>query len=418
MEPISVSDFIFDLKKSIESEYKNCFIVGEISNLSHSSAGHYYFTLSDEEASIQCAFFRADAMRNHLSRQLKDGDKVIVGGPVSLYAKRGGLQLIVKSIRKYGIGDLKEKFEQLKRKLAAEGLFDIDRKKTIPLLPQKIAVVTSLQAAALEDFLNVMKRRSLWTDILIIPAVVQGESSAGSLIKALEHVEKIKDIDVCVLTRGGGSLEDLWSFNDEKLARKIASLSVPVISAVGHQVDYSICDFVADLRCETPTAAAEILTQEQTKILDKLFFLRKSLYSKMKEELSTLSSITHQFHPKMLIDKLWELLSMERRKLEKLSLMNRFNDLSRFYEYQQITDSLHSRLREAASKVVRNSYEKNEQLYSVLKATNPKKVLTRGYCYIEDENKNVLGSKREFDEVKPKEKVFINFYDGKSYVLK
>ncbi len=418
MEPISVSEFVSDLKFTLEENYKDNIIVGEITNFSRSSAGHFYFTLSDSEAAMSCALFRADAMRNSSINSMKDGDKVVIVGPVSIYAKRGSLQIIVKQIRKYGVGDLKEKFERLKKKLAGEGLFDLASKKGIPLLPKKIAVITSARAAALGDFLNVIKRRSLWFDILIVPAVVQGEQSARSIIKALDILQKRDDIDVCVLTRGGGSLEDLWSFNDEALARKIFEMKIPVISAVGHQQDYTISDYVSDLRCETPTAAAEILSQEQTAIKDKLRYLKESLLSKMNRQKAQLSSIHQKFHPKMLLQKLWGYLLLNKKKLDRLNLKNRFFELTNYYDYQMELDDFNARLKGSLLMRFEKSNSQLERLFHVLNTASPKNTLNRGYCFVENEKGSVIASKDKFDSVSKKQKFAINFHDGKSYVEK
>ena len=273
----SVSEVIFNIKRLLEGEFRTVSVEGEISNLSHSSSGHWYLTLSDSDSSLSAAVFKMDALRNPLMKSLKNGDKVICSGSIGVYNKRGTFQLIVKRISPVGKGDLKEQFEMLKRKLAAEGLFDPQIKKEIPTLPNRIAVITAKGAAALQDFLNIIDRRTQWYDILLSPALVQGDAAPASLRKALFNVIKYsmdapedKKIDVIVFTRGGGSMEDLWAFNDEGLAWDIFNCPIPVISAVGHQVDTTICDMVSDLRCETPSAAAEVLSSAQAEIKETL----------------------------------------------------------------------------------------------------------------------------------------------------
>ncbi len=412
MEAISVSEFIYDIKNLLEGEFTSSQVLGEISNLSLSSAGHWYFTLSDEKASISCALFKGDALRNPMIRQLKDGDQIVLFGPLSLYAKRGSIQLIAKQLTKYGVGNLKDQFEKLKKKLAAEGLFDLSRKKSIPLLPEKIAVITAPGSAALQDFLNVMKRRTLWHNILIIPAVVQGDSSPKSLISALNLVKKRNDIDICVLTRGGGSLEDLWSFNDEKLVRTIAEFPIPVISAVGHQVDFTLCDFVSDLRCETPTAAAEIISQEQTYIKERLIFLRQKLLLKIKQVQSQIDNTFQKFHPKMLIQKLWQLFQNYQKVLGQYNLANRFYELSHFYEHQQSLDELSNRLVQSIDAYYKNYFHKLNSAHMVLKAIDPTSVLKRGYSYVVDEKGSVLLSSKDFKKLAIKSKLKIQFHDG------
>lgn len=262
----SVSDLVSSIKECLEEEFHEVMVQGEVTNLSPSSAGHWYFTLSDENASLSCALFKGDALRNPLIRNLKNGDKIILSGPLSVYLKKGSFQMLVRRLVPAGEGQLKLQFERLKAKLSEEGLFDLERKKKLPLFPKRIAVITAEHGAALQDFINVMKRRTLWLNLVIIPALVQGEGAPKSLIQALEKAEGLRDIDVIVLTRGGGSLEDLWAFNDENLIRRIHHCPIPVISAVGHQVDFTLCDYVADHRSETPTAAAETLSQPQTEL--------------------------------------------------------------------------------------------------------------------------------------------------------
>src|SRR5690606_12931867 len=218
-------------------------------------------------------------MRNPLIRNLKNGDKIVVVGPISVYQKRGSFQLLAKRIFPAGEGQLKLQYERLKARLSQEGLFDIEKKKPIPKFPRRIAVITAEHGAALQDFLNVMERRSLWMDILIIPALVQGDGAPRSLLNALKKAESIEGVDVIVLTRGGGSIEDLWGFNDENLVRAIDNCTIPVISAVGHQVDFTLCDYVSDHRSETPTAAAEILSQPQTELNSRLVFCQSRIKS-------------------------------------------------------------------------------------------------------------------------------------------
>src|SRR5665647_366517 len=264
LEAATVSDLLSSIKDVLENHFHEVMVQGEVSNLSPSTSGHWYFSLSDDKASISCALFKMDALRNPLIRSLKDGDKIIIFGPLSVYSKRGTFQILAKRIMPAGAGQLKLQFERLKAKLSAEGLFDLDIKKILPTFPQKIAVITAEHGAALQDFLNVIKRRSLWLDIIIIPALVQGDGAPRSLISALKKAQNLDGVDVVVLTRGGGSMEDLWAFNDEELVRTIAACPIPVVSAVGHQVDFTICDYVSDFRSETPTAAAETLSQPHT----------------------------------------------------------------------------------------------------------------------------------------------------------
>ncbi len=249
----------------LEESFPAVLVEGEISNLSIPASGHWYLTLKDEQAQIRCAMFRN---RNMLLRfKPKDGMQVVVKARLSLYEGRGDYQLIVEHMELAGAGALQRAFEMLKAKLLQEGLFDAGRKKPLPALPSHVAVITSPTGAAVRDIISVFRRRFPCTQLTIIPVMVQGEQSAPDLIKALATVNArlgcLHDVDVIVLARGGGSLEDLWSFNNEQLARAISASLIPIVSAVGHETDFTIADFVADVRAATPSAAAELLSPHQ-----------------------------------------------------------------------------------------------------------------------------------------------------------
>ncbi len=231
-------------------------VKGEISNFIHHRSGHMYFTLKDEESQIKAVMFKGANMR--LSFRPENGQKVVAMGSISVYSPGGQYQLYVGAMKPDGIGDLYQAYEKLKNQLAEEGLFDARHKKPLPSFPQTIGVITSANGAAVRDIMNVAGRRCPMTQLLLYPAMVQGAGTDSSLIAALEYFENRGDIDVIIIGRGGGSIEDLWGFNSEKLARKIFSMNTPVISAVGHETDFTICDFVADKRAPTPSAAAEI----------------------------------------------------------------------------------------------------------------------------------------------------------------
>ena len=398
----NVSQVISEIKNLLESEFINITIVGEVTNLSLSSAGHWYFTLSDKESSISGAIFKMDALRNPHIKQIKDGSKVIVAGDINLYQRRGTFQIVAKKIVLVGVGDLKEQFEKLKRKLAEEGLFDLDQKKKIPSMPKRIAIITAERGAALQDFLNIYKRRSLWMDILVAPAIVQGKDAPASIRQALHNLIKFslqapteKKIDVIVFARGGGSLEDLWAFNDEALAWDIFNCPIPTISAIGHEVDFSISDFVSDLRAETPSAAAEILTHDQTMIKDKMVSLKNRLLSVMRLKYITIE-----------------------RKLKNFEINTRLNELTHINDYYlRLDENL-----DVISRNIKNKFErlqlKIENYAQVMSALNPKKVLDRGYSYIESADGSFVISKKDFDKLENSTKLKINFADGKGSVIK
>jgi exodeoxyribonuclease VII large subunit len=266
---ITISELNRRARALLEDGMARVWVVGEMSNLARPASGHLYFSLKDESAQIRCAYFLQRQRGPTIGRTpaarsgLKNGDRMLAFGRVSIYEARGDYQLIVEQLEPAGEGALRRQFEVLKNKLAAEGLFDPARKKKPPTLPTCLGVVTSPSGAAIRDILSVLRRRFPAIPVIIYPAAVQGEASAGELRSALASAIRRDECDVLIITRGGGSLEDLWSFNDEALARMIAACPIPVISAVGHEIDFTICDFVADVRAPTPSGAAELAVPDQ-----------------------------------------------------------------------------------------------------------------------------------------------------------
>lgn len=256
-EAETVASLTNRIKQTIERTFPSVLVEGELSNVKFMGSGHAYFVLKDADAQISCAFFNFN--RSKPSFEVKDGTKVRVSGDVAVYAPRGAYQIIVKSMEEAGVGDLMQRFEALKKRLRDEGLF-VDRKRPFPLLPRKIGIVTSPTGAAIRDMLNVMRRRFANIHIVIAPARVQGNEGTPEIVAGIEMLNRLPDPpDVIIVGRGGGSIEDLWCFNEEAVARAIRNSAIPIISAVGHEVDFTIADFVADLRAPTPSAAAELV---------------------------------------------------------------------------------------------------------------------------------------------------------------
>ena len=258
VEPLTVSALTAQIKEILEDQVGEVSVQGEISNLRHQSSGHYYFTLKDEGSQIPCALFKGSAGR--LAVAPKDGAKVVAAGEVSVYAPRGAYQLIVRSLEPVGKGDLHQRFEELKRKLQGEGLFDEERKRQIPEFVERVGIITSPTGAAVRDAIHVLQRRCPRIGITVFGVKVQGEGAAEEVADAIREMGK-RDFDVLLVVRGGGSLEDLWAFNEEVLARAVVASPIPVISGVGHETDFTICDFVADVRAPTPSAAAEVVSR-------------------------------------------------------------------------------------------------------------------------------------------------------------
>jgi exodeoxyribonuclease VII large subunit len=277
---LTVSALTRSIRSLLESEIGSVWVEGEISNLRVQSSGHQYFTLKDESSQLSCVLFRGNATK--LSAPLRDGNQVQVYGEITVYEARGSYQMIVRTVQPKGLGSLQQRFEALKQKLANEGLFDQDWKKPIPRFPRCVALVTSPTGAAIRDMLNILTRRAPWLRILVFPVRVQGQGAELEIAAAIQQLNRAEDIglpvpDTIVVGRGGGSLEDLWNFNEEVVARAIFASEIPIISAVGHEIDFTISDFVADLRAPTPSAAAELLAPDVTELRRHFDALSKTM---------------------------------------------------------------------------------------------------------------------------------------------
>lgn len=336
------------IRQTLEGQLGVVWLQAEISNFKPHSSGHFYFSLKDSRAQISAIMFRGHNAK--LKFKPHDGLEVIVRGRITVYEPRGTYQIVCESMEPVGAGALQKQFEQLKEKLKLEGLFEASRKKAIPHYPRHVAIVTSPTGAAIQDILNIMSRRARNVELTIVPALVQGAGAAASLCEAFSKASKLP-VDVIIIGRGGGSMEDLWSFNDEKLARLIAASELPVISAVGHEVDFTICDFVADLRAPTPSAAAELVAKSSTEITQKL--------SQMDRLLS------------LAIQKILKL------KMHSLILNNKrlVDPKKKLQDYAFRNDELLTRL-EQAIKVYISHLSKDVQILEK-KLTSPKEVIQR-----------------------------------------
>lgn len=413
----SVTEFVHKIKQTLEPRFQKIWIQGEISNFRPSSSGHTYFNLSDKNSSVSMVLFRGDLMRNPDARTIKDGDEVACFGDVSVYGKRGTFQVVVKLIKPLGKGNLLVEFEKLKKKLASEGMFDLDAKQNLPTFPQKIGLITSPTGAAIKDFLQVFQRRALHMDILLAPAVVQGEKAPPSIRNALFHLLKFhmekSPLDCIVITRGGGSMEDLWCFNDEGLAYDIYNSPVPIISAIGHERDFTISDFVADQRCETPSAAAELLTQNQTKILERLHHMQRLLSNVSKQigerEKQKLSSL----NPKLQLSKVLNRVESWSRRFEKVRLAESIN----LNEYELLIDDLRQRMLSGISTSLEKEERRMTRSHELLNVLGPKQVLSRGYSFMKMNDK-VIKDAKSFDKLNKNDELMIHFYDGEGKVIK
>lgn len=386
---LSVSEFTQQVRLALEPKFTEVWIQGEVSNYRPAASGHAYFSLKDEGSSVATAFFGWGARRRGFD--LKDGMQVLVHGKVSVYAPRGNYQLVLDRIEPLGAGALQVAFEQLKARLAAEGLFDASRKRRLPAFPRRVAVVTSPSGAAIRDMINILARRAAHVEVLIVPALVQGDEAANQIIHGLELVNRHQLADIVVLARGGGSIEDLWCFNDERLARAIAASRLPVISAVGHEIDFTISDFVADLRAPTPSAAAEIVTGQWVDALRGLRDSRERLQLALTRDIQNRKAVLSHLAARVV------------------------NPRDRLREQAQRTDDLFLRLERAMRVHLERRRARIEQCMGQLDALSPLRVLERGYSIVR-ESKTDGAVIRSAMQVIAGQELRIAFYDGERTV--
>lgn len=295
MQPITVSELTVLIKDVLEQQFAYIYVVGEVSNAKVYPSGHWYFSLKDQDATLPCVCFKN--ANSSIKFKLEDGLMIVARGKLSVYPPRGSYQMIVTGLEPVGIGEWQLAFDQLAQKLEKEGFFAPERKRPIPIFPRKIGVVTSPVGAALRDILHTLKRRNRSVNVIISPCKVQGEGSVEEIARAIAILSDMEDVDVIIVARGGGSIEDLWSFNTELVARAVLSASVPVISGVGHETDVTICDLVADMRAPTPTAAAELVAKGTVELMDKWGLLDRRLNSLMTEKLAAVRRQVERLSP-------------------------------------------------------------------------------------------------------------------------
>jgi exodeoxyribonuclease VII large subunit len=379
---ITVSQLNRQVKTLLEKGIARIWVEGEISNIAKPASGHIYFSLKDDSAQIRAAFFRQRQRGPTIG--LKNGDQVLAYGRVSLYEPRGDYQLIVEQVEPAGEGALKRQFEVLKKMLAAEGLFDEDRKQPVPDLPKRIGVITSPSGAAIRDVLSILSRRFPSIPVVIYPSAVQGDAAPGELISALRTAIDRDECDVLIMGRGGGSLEDLWAFNDEKLARAIADCPIPIVSAVGHEVDFTIADFVADVRAPTPSGAAELIVPDREDWLRSINSLASRIarlgQRTLEDRGQTLDWLTRRLvltSPEQTLLRQHERLNDMQRRL--LSAMRQGVATQR-----PILANLRQRLRRSGPEVIAAPQHRLQLAMRGLHAVSPLATLDRGYAIVED----------------------------------
>ena len=376
IKTLTVSEVNNYLKRIIDNDFilNNLSVKGEISNLKYHSSGHIYFSLKDEGGKINCVMFRSKAIMLNLT--LEEGMGVVIGGRASIYPQNGSIQLYCDTIEQEGRGELYIKFERLKEKLSKEGYFDEELKKEIPKLPSRVGIVTSPTGAAIRDIINVSKRRNSLVDLVLYPAKVQGIGAYMEVIDGIKYFNRTKSVDVIIIGRGGGSIEELWNFNEEELAKAIFKSKIPIISAVGHEVDFTISDFVSDVRAATPSQGAEIAVPLQSDIEDTIEYMNNRMGSIIANK-----------------------LQLEKNKVDSLSRILKLNSpMSRIVNNYMIIEKLKERLNSNIVNKINIEKEKLLGLNNLLMAQNPCNLLNKGYAIIEDESGVINTVKRMSEE--------------------
>jgi exodeoxyribonuclease VII large subunit len=407
---LSVSQLTLSIKKHLEGKFQIVKVQGEITNFKEQASGHLYFTLKDAEAQISAVLFRGSAMG--LTRLPKNGDQVIVQGEISVYAPRGNYQLIIRQLQFAGVGELLLKLHALKSKLEGLGWFDKARKKPLPSSPKAIGVVTSPTGAVIQDILNILSRRHAGFHLILNPVKVQGEGAAQEIAAAIDQFNQHRMVDVLIVGRGGGSLEDLWPFNEEVVAQAIFRSKIPVISAVGHETDFSISDFVADLRAPTPSAAAELVMAAADQHLSHLLAFQKRFDQLITHRLASCQQKVAFLQKHPLLSSPYALIESASQRLDDYSDRLDQTVLQQVQNKQLKLDSLQKQLGATNLQLkIHHLKEKLKSLAAHLRSIDPKNLLTKGYSILFRENLHsaIVSSK----DLQVDDKICIQLHDGK-----
>lgn len=426
----TVSSLNAQVRLVLENEMGVVWLIGELSNFSMPVSGHWYFTLKDSRAQVKCAMFKGS--NRHVTFKPANGNQVLVKARLSLYEPRGDYQLIIESMQPEGDGRLQQQFEQLKMSLAAEGLFAQSLKQTLPEQPKRVGIITSKTGAALHDILQVLQRRDPSLPIVIYPTMVQGEGSAISIAQAIGRANARQECDVLIVGRGGGSLEDLWAFNEEIVARTIAASQIPIVSAVGHEVDVTIADFVADVRAPTPSAAAELISRDmthQTQLLDrKKQQLRHAIRSYLSQSLRQATQLQHRLerqHPQLRLNQKQQhldeisqrLVQAMQKKIQKHQQhidsnnykISLYSPATLVSNAQRNLERSERRLYDALDRKLLNAKHKLAVAAEKLETVSPLATLARGYSITRNEQGDVI---RNTSQVKHGDKLITTVTDG------
>lgn len=405
----TVTEFTRRVKEVLKGGVPPGWVRGEVSNLRAQASGHVYFSLKDAGAQLACVLFRGDAARQ--SAKLRDGLQVLAYGEVDVYEARGQYQFITRALIEHGAGRLQQELEQLKQRLAAEGLFDSADKKPLPLLPRTIGFITSPTGAAVQDFIRIMQRRHWTGRLIVLPAKVQGEGAAAELAAMLRTAGALGIFDLFVIGRGGGSIEDLWCFNDEALVRAVAACPVPIISAVGHEIDFTLCDFAADVRAETPSGAAELISSNHLACVERVI----NAGGNMEDIIATRAEHARQQldHARTRLRLLSPAAGIEQSHLRLDDLRNRLGSALRATVQTRREALGTARARLAATSPAKRVEQESHRLLSLwkrLESTSPASVLKRGYAIVRDEQGRPVSRARG---VKAGQPLVNEFHDGK-----
>ena len=427
---ISVSELNALAKALLEDHLAGLWIAGEVSNLTRAASGHYYFSLKDSRAQVRCAMFKGAAMR--LAKPLKEGDHIEVSGKISIYEARGEFQITVNEVRLKGLGQLYEAYERLKAQLQAEGAFAAERKKPLPARPQCIGIVTSLAAAALRDVVTTLKRRAPEIPVIVYPTAVQGAGSEFQIAQAIKTASQRAECDVLIVCRGGGSIEDLWAFNEEPVVRAIEACAIPVVSGVGHETDFTLADFVADVRAPTPTGAAELVSPNRQESLHRLAQAQGRLKTVLEQRYFDASQkldwLARQIrHPRQKLDEQRTYIHKLAQTLSYSMTQNVRAHTARFERqtqalkhcrpdisvYRQDINRFQTTLSHAFRQLLAHRRQSLTAQTALLEAVSPQQILERGFSVVKNTRGQVI---RNADVLKQGQKLHITFADGETDV--
>lgn len=423
---LSVHELNALARQLLEDNLFGLWVAGEVSNLTRAASGHYYFSLKDQHAQVRCAFFKHQAAR--LTKPLKEGDHIELTGKISIYEARGEYQINVAQVRHQGLGRLFEAYERRKASLMAEGLFDAKRKQNLPAYPQRIGIVTSLAAAALRDVLSTLQRRHNGLAVVVYPTPVQGAGSENHIATAIQTADARQEVDVLIVCRGGGSIEDLWAFNEEVVVRAMAACRLPIISGIGHETDFTLADFVADVRAPTPTGAAELVSPDKDQLWHRLQQHQQQWHNIMRRRHENASQKTDWLarrlrHPMHNLAQQRHSLSQTANQLQAI-ITRRLQQAQQ--QHHQASNNLYllrPNIRQAQQQLHSHAHQLNAQWHQyhqsaqtrlthaqhMLDAVSPEHILARGFSVVRDSQGKLI---RHASAVQPNQRLSIHFVDG------